>query len=86
MLGVTNDGAIDGVPMHPEEVQERLSQALQTALSAPVQARLGRHLDARGWVHWIEVARVRGPEPLRCRGRVLVRRGRASVDPSATEL
>lgn len=86
VLGVTNDGAIDGVPMHPEEVQERLSQALQTALSAPVQARLGRHLDARGWVHWIEVARVRGPEPLRCRGRVLVRRGRASVDPSATEL
>ncbi|MBL8724710.1 MAG: putative DNA binding domain-containing protein [Planctomycetes bacterium] len=86
VLGIDRDGGIDGVPMDAEAVQERLTNALQNALSAPVQARLGRHLDARGWVHWIEVVRMRGPEPLRSRGRVLVRRGRANVEPQASEL
>lgn len=86
VLGVAKDGAIDGVPMDPEEVQERLTNALQTALSAPLQARLGRYRDPKGWVHWIEVARMRGPEPVRSRGKVLVRRGRSSVEPGATEL
>jgi len=86
VLGIGNDGSIDGVPMDAEEVQERLTSGLQTALSAPVRARIGRHQDPKGWVHWIEVARMRGPEPLRNRGKVLVRRGRATVEPGAAEL
>ncbi len=86
VLGVTDDGSIDGVPMDAEKVQERLTNALQTALSAPVLARLGRHEDPKGWVHWIEVARMRGPEPLRYRGTVLVRRGRSNVEPGPSEL
>ena len=86
VLGVANDHSIDGVPMDPEVVQEHLTNSLQNALNTPVQARLGRHLDAKGWVHWVEVARMRGPEPLRSRGRVLVRRGRSCVEPGASEL
>lgn len=86
VLGVTNDRVIDGVPMDPEQVQERLSDSLRSALSAPVQARLGRHRDPSGWVHWIEVARMRGPEPLRYNGRVYVRRGRGNDEPSPSEL
>lgn len=86
VLGIAKDGSIDGVPMDTEEVQERLTNALQNALSAPVQARLGRHQDPRGWVHWIEVARMRGPEPIRYRGTVFVRRGRSSVEPGSSEL
>lgn len=86
VLGIAKDGSIDGVPMDSEEVQERLTNALQNALSAPVQGRLGRHPDPNGWVHWIEVARMRGSEPLRYRGTVLVRRGRSSVEPGSSEL
>ena len=86
ILGVTDDRAIDGVPMDPQEVQERLSNALHNTFNAPIQARLGYHQDPSGWVHWIEVARVRGPEPLRHKGRVLVRGNRGNREPSATEL
>jgi ATP-dependent DNA helicase RecG len=58
ILGVTDDRAIDGVPMDQKEVQERLSNALHNAFNAPIQARLGCHQDPNGWVHWIEVARA----------------------------
>ena len=37
-------------------------------------------------MHWIEVPHQRGFEPLRCGERVWIRRGRSSVEPSATEL
>jgi ATP-dependent DNA helicase RecG len=86
LLGVSDDGAIDGVPMHPDAVQERLGDSLRTGFSAPLQARIGKHQDAAGWVHWIEVARMRGPEPLRYRGQVYVRRGRSNDEPSSSEL
>ena len=86
VLGVADDGRIDGVPMDAGEVQERLTNAIHNGLNAPVQARLGRHQDAAGWVHWVEVGRMRGPEPLRHRGRVLVRRGRANDEPTGSEL
>lgn len=86
ILGVTDDRAIDGVPMDPEHVQERLTHSLRDALSAPIRARLGRYLDLKGWVHWIEVAPMRGPEPLRYQGRVYVRRGRSNDEPSTSEL
>lgn len=86
VLGVSDDGAIIGVPEDPATVQERLTSFLQSGLSAPVRARLGQHEEPSGWVHWIEVRPYRGPEPLRFRGRVFVRRGRASVQPSSSEI
>lgn len=86
VLGVTDDGVIDGVPLDPEEVQERLTNGLQNGVSGPIQARVKRHLDPRGWVHWIEVARMRGPQLLRIKGRVLVRRHRSNADPTESEL
>jgi len=86
ILGVDDAGAIVGVPTDPEAAQERLTGFLQNGCSSPVSARLGRHQDPSGWVHWIEVPRQRGFEPLRCEGRVWVRRGRSSVEPSPAEL
>ncbi len=65
ILGVLDDGTIDGVTLDSEEVQERLTNALQNGLSRPVRAQLGRHHDPKGWVHWIEVSAMRGPEPLK---------------------
>lgn len=86
ILGVDDSGAIVGVSEDAESAQERLSSWLQSGLSSPVQARLGRQQDPGGWVHWIEVAKMRGPSPMRYDGRVYVRRGRASVEPGDSEL
>jgi len=86
ILGVDDAGTVVGVRESADSVSERITSFLQTGLSAPVQARTGRHEDPRGWVHWIEVPRQRGFEPLRCEGRVYVRRGCASVEPSPSEL
>ena len=83
---VADDGSLDGVPMDNDTVREWLANFLQNGLSSPVQSRTGhaRHDDRN--IHWVEVARMRGPEPLRHRGRVYVRRGRADVEPSSSEL
>ncbi len=86
VLGVEDSHNIVGVNEDVENVSERLTSFLQSGLSAPVQARLSRHQDPQGWVHWIEIPRQRGFEPLRHTGRVYVRRGRASVEPSPAEL
>ena len=86
ILGVTDAQKIVGVREDAERVQERLTSFLQTGCSSPVTARAGRHEDPNGWVHWLEVPRQRGFEPLRYDGRVWVRRGRSSVEPSAAEL
>jgi len=86
ILGVDNAGTIVGVDADAERVQERLTSFLQSGCSSPVSSRLGRHQDPNGWVHWIEVPRQRGYEPLRFDGRVWVRRGRSSVEPSPAEL
>ena len=86
VLGVDDAQIIVGVKEDEEAVSERLTSLLHSGLSAPVQARLGRHRDPEGWVHWIEIPRQRGFEPLRRDGRVFVRRGRASVEPSPAEL
>ena len=83
---MTEAQEIAGVKESAESVQERLTSFLQTGCSSPVSARAGRHEDPNGWVHWIEIPRQRGFEPLRYDGRVWVRRGRSSVEPSATEL
>ena len=86
ILGVSDAQEIVGVREDAESVQERLTSFLQTGCSAPVSARTGRQKDPHGWVHWIEIPRQRGFEPLRHDGRVWVRRARSSVEPSATEL
>ncbi|MBI2569687.1 MAG: putative DNA binding domain-containing protein [Candidatus Schekmanbacteria bacterium] len=86
ILGVDDNGNIVGVREDPESVSERLTGFLQSGLNAPVQARLGQHRDANGWIHWVEVPRQRGFEPLSHDGRVFVRRARASVQPSPQEL
>ena len=86
VLGVNSFQEIVGVKEDAEEAQERLTAFLQTGCSAPVSAQSGRHEDPNGWVHWIEVPRQRGFEPLRYEGRVWVRRERSSVEPSAIEL
>ncbi len=86
LLGVSDAQQIIGVDEDGEQLQERLTSFLQSGCSYPVSARLGRHNDPNGWVHWIEVPRQRGFEPMRHDGRVWVRRGRSSVEPSPTEL
>ena len=86
ILGVTDSQQIVGVREDAERVQERLTSFLQTGCSSPVLARAGRHEDPKGWVHWLEVPRQLGFEPLCFDGRVWVRRGRSSVEPSAIEL
>ncbi|MDE0135366.1 MAG: putative DNA binding domain-containing protein [Acidimicrobiaceae bacterium] len=86
VLGVSDSRHVIGVTEDSEQVQERLTSFLQTGCSSPVSARLGRHEDPLGWVHWIEVPRLRGFEPMRYDGRVWVRRGRSSVEPSPSEL
>lgn len=86
VLGVDDARNIVGVPEDAEQIQERLSGYLQSGCSAPVNARLGRYRHAEGWVHWIAVTHQRGFEPMRCDGRVWVRRGRSTVEPSPAEL
>lgn len=86
VLGVEDDRTVCGVREAEGKASERLTSFLQTGLSTPVQARLGRQEGSRGWIFWIGVPRQRGFEPLRYGGRVCVRRGRANVEPSPTEL
>ena len=86
VLGVDKSGSIVGVKEDPEQVQERLTNFLQSGCSTPVSARCGRYEDPNGWVHWIEVPRqLRRFEPLHYDGRFWIRRERASVPPSPTE-
>ena len=86
ILGVADTREIVGVREDADGVEERLTAFLQTGCSAPVSARIGRHEDPQGRVHWLEVPRQRGFEPMRCGGRVWIRRERSSVEPSPTEL
>ena len=86
ILGVTDSHEIVGVKENAERVRERVTSFLQTGCSAPVHALMGSHEAPAGWVHWVEVPRQRGFEPLRHEGRVWIRRGRSSVEPSAMEL
>ena len=86
VLGVTDAREIVGVKEGAEKVEERLTAFLHSGCSSPVSARTGRHEDPHGRVHWMEVPRQRGFEPLRYDGRVWIRRERSSVEPSPTEL
>ena len=86
ILGVADSRELVGVQEDPERVRERLTSFLQSGCSTPVHASMGRYETWDGWVHWIEVPRQRGFEPIRYGGRVWVRRERSSVEPSAMEL
>ncbi len=86
VLGVNDAQEILGVKGDPERVQERLTSFLQNGCNSPVSARITRHEDPRGWIHWVEVLRQRGFEPMRYGGQVWIRRGRSSVEPSPSEL
>ena len=86
VLGVSDAREIVGAKEDSEMIQERLASFLQTGCSTPVHARIGRQETPKGWIHWVEVPRQRGFEPMRYGGRVWVRRDRTSVEPSATEL
>jgi len=86
VLGVSDTQAIIGADEDSEKLQERLTSFLQSGCSSPVSAKLGCRKDPKGWVHWLEVPRQRSFEPMRYDGRVWVRRGRSSVEPSPSEL
>ncbi|MCY4375688.1 MAG: putative DNA binding domain-containing protein [Spirochaetaceae bacterium] len=87
VLGIDDAGAIVGVSASSEAVQERLTGLLHTGCGKPISAQCGRHDTAGGWVHWIDVRRhQRGYEPFMYDGRFWVRRGRATVAPSPSEL
>lgn len=86
ILGVNDAQKIVGVSMAVEKVQERLTTFLQQGCSSQLFAHLGWHKDPDGVVHWIEVPPQRGFEPLQYGGRVFVRRGRSSVQPSPVEI
>ena len=86
ILGVDDEGAIVGLGADPCAVHERLTGFLHTGCSQPVAARCRRNEVANVWVHWIEVPRIRGHEPLRYRGCIYVRRKCSSVEPSPDEL
>jgi len=86
VLGVADAREILGVKENAERVEERLTAFLHTGCSSPVSARIGRHRDPHGCVHWVEVPRQCGFEPLRYDGRVWIRRERSSVEPSPIEL
>ncbi len=86
IVGVDDSRKLVGVREDAERVQERLTSFLQTGCSSPVNSSVGSHEDPKGRIHWIEVPRQRGFEPLRYGGRVWVRRQRSSVEPSPTEL
>lgn len=86
VLGVGDSGRIIGISDDPGMVHERLTSFLHAGCSAPVMAEYGSHRHGQGWVHWIEIPRVRGFDPLRYRGRFWIRRLRSSVEPSTAEL
>lgn len=88
VLGVDDDTrAIVGVGANPETVQERLTSLLHRGCGKPVTARCGRQETGGGWVHWIDVHQhQRGYEPFAHDGRFWIRRGRATVAPSPSEL
>ena len=86
VLGVDDEGAIVGVAGEVQSVEERLTNHLQNGCSAPVRGSIGRHPIGSAHVHWVEVPRQRGFEPLRQDGRVWVRREQSTVEPSPMEL
>ncbi len=87
VIGIDDGGKVVGVSESADALQERLTSFLQNGCGKPVTAACGRQ-DAGGrWVHWVHVHRhQRGYEPFSHDGRFWIRRGRATVAPSPSEL
>ena len=87
IIGVDDSGVIVGAREDPKAVQERLTSFLNTGCGKPITAACDRRCTEEGWVHWISVQRhQRGYEPFSYEGRFWIRRGRATVAPSPSEL
>ena len=87
VIGVIDPGVIVGAKEEPESVQERLASFLNNGCGRPITAECGRNHTGEGWVHWVAVPRHRrGYEPFSYDGRFWIRRGRATVAPSPSEL
>ena len=87
VIGAEAPGIITGAKEDPESVQERLTSFLQNGCGGPITAECDRYFTDAGWVHWVDVPRQRrGYEPLSYDGRFWIRRGRATVAPSPSEL
>lgn len=87
ILGVEDDGTIVGISENPEKVQERLTSFLHNGCGAPLMADVGQYRHGDRWVHWVEVPRQgRRGGPYQLDGRYWIRRGRATVAPSFSEL
>ena len=86
VLGVDDAGAVVGLRDSPSAARERLASFFHTGCNVPVRARCDHAETPQGAVLWIEVPKQRGLEPLRCDGRVWVRRDRSTTEPSAMEL
>ena len=86
VLGVDDAGAVVGLRDNLSAARERLASFFHTGCNVPVRARCDHAETPQGAVLWIEVPKQRGLEPLRCDGRVWVRRDRSTTEPSAMEL
>ena len=87
VVGIDDSGRIVGVNEDSDVLQERLTNFLHTGCSKPVTGMCGFQATPSGCVHWIHVRRhQRGYDPFSYKGRFWIRRGRASVAPSPSEL
>ena len=86
VLGVDDAGVVVGFRDDLSAARKRLASFFHTGCNVPVRARCDHAEMPQGAVLWIEVPRQRGLEPLRCDGRVWVRRDRSTTEPSAMEL
>ncbi|MCY4165843.1 MAG: putative DNA binding domain-containing protein [Gammaproteobacteria bacterium] len=87
VIGVDDTGSIVGTNKDPESVQERLTSFLNNGCGKPISAECNRKQTREGWVHWVDVRRhLRRYEPFSYDGRFWIRRGRATVAPSPSEL
>ena len=87
VIGVVDPGEIVGTKEDSESVQERLTSFLNNGCGRPITAECNRHHTEEGWVHWVHVRQhLRGYEPFSYDGRFWIRRGRATVEPSPSEL
>ena len=87
VVGVDDSSSVVGVDEDPDSVQERITSFLHSGCGRPLTAECDRHLSESGWVHWVHVSRHhRGYEPFSYDGRFWIRRGRATVAPSPSEL
>ena len=87
VIGVDDSGTIIGTKEDPDRVQERLTGFLHSGCGKPITADCSRFRTDDGWIHWVEVHRhQRGYEPFSRDGRFWIRRARATVAPSPSEL